>query len=483
MPRGATTAWSGRRPGAGHVVVGAGLLLILIVAVGVAIVGTSPRWALVGGIVLGLAISLGVRRKQSGSLDIVDPIVLFGMTWLAMFALRPVATALVNDWTLRQRYDVNEWIDTALAIALVGEVAYCLAYLVASGRLAGAVLRAPRSFTGSAGGYIVALTTAGIGFLATAMSFGSHIASSSSYIQSLPVLCIPGSMLLVGLTLGRPTFQRLLGYAVVMVALVGFSLIGVRAWILPLLGSIVLLWYFRRGARPRVVTILMIGTLTLIVFSNLEVSRSVIGAGSGIDGIPLQTLQPIAAVERLATGPSSEMLPALALEIGTQGKDWSYSPGYWVTSLVTHWVPSGLWPAKPKSSGELLYSIFFPDAYAVSKGNTQFSVVGEFYFDAGILGVIAGLAGLGLGTALIYAWFRRNEANGWAQISYAMFPWIVVFGLRGDLLQTAALALFLYLPVGLAYGLSPRSAQDSSRPVSGTSAVPGRPRGGRTSAN
>ena len=104
----------------------------------------------------------------------------------------------------------------------------------------------------------------------------------------------------------------------------------------------------------------------------------------------------------------------------------------------------------------MLYSIYFPEDYAVSRANSQFSVIGEFYFDSGVIGVIAGLAGLGWMTALIYAWFRRNSVNLWAQIIYAMVPWIIIFGLRGDLLQTSALAFFLYAPVALSYVLSGR---------------------------
>jgi hypothetical protein len=58
-------------------------------------------------------------------------------------------------------------------------------------------------------------------------------------------------------------------------------------------------------------------------------------------------------------------------------------------------------------------------------------------------------------TALLYAWFRGHAANPWSQITYSMFPWVMIFGLRGDLLQTSTLALFLYLPIALAYYLSP----------------------------
>lgn len=465
------TVSSWHRPHAIHVAAGVGVLGSLTIGVAVASVGPSLRWMLVGGIVLGLGVTLIVRRKQTRRLDIVDPLVLFSIAWIAMFAVRPIASALANDWTLRRSYDVNEWIDTALALALMAEAAYCLALLVASRGIAHTRLRAPRAFARSPSGYVVGLAAAGIGLLVTTLTFGSQIVTSSSYVQSLPTLSIPGSLLLIGLSWDRPAVPRSLGYAVVAIVLASFAVIGVRTWILPLLGSVTFLWYFRHHARPRISTILIGGTLLLIVFSNLEVTRSAFAAGAEISDISPQTLEPIAAIDRLATGPSSEMLPALALEVGTQGTDWSYSPGYWATSLLAHWVPSDVWPAKPKSSGELLYSIFFPGDYAVSRANTQFSVIGEFYYDSGIIGVVAGLAGLGVGTGLIYAWFRRNEANVWAQISYSMFPWLLVFGLRGDLLQTSALAFFLYTPVALAYVLSPKSADDSHESGSGTLAV------------
>lgn len=437
---------------------GAWFIVTGIIAAWIAIVGPSPRWVLVVAIALGLVLSLAVRRRQSGRLDIIDPIVVFSLAWLAMFALRPVASALVDDWTLRQRYDVDQWINVALVLALIAETAYCAAYLMASRGGTRVLLPGPKPFMSSASGYLVAVFFAGVGLLATILSFGSQIESSSAYVQSLPTLSIPAALLLIGLSAGRPTLQRFLAYSIVVVVLVSFALMGVRTWILPLLGSVTFLWYFQRRARPQLRTVVLVGTIALLAFSNLELTRSFRGENAAIS---YPEFEPVVAFERLMTGPSSEMLPALALQVGTEGADWTYSPGYWAVSLLTHWVPSDVWPGKPRSSGELLYSIFFPDDYAVSRANAQFSVIGEFYFDSGVLGVVAGLAGVGWLTALTYAWFRRHEANRWAQISYSMFPWVMIFGLRGDLLQTSTLAFYLYLPVAFAYLLSPTRGQAS----------------------
>jgi oligosaccharide repeat unit polymerase len=454
----ALTAMTWPRTRAVRVTAAVGLLMTVVVAGWIAILGPSLRWVLVSAIVLGLVLALAVRRRQSDRLDIVDPIVVFSLAWLAMFALRPVASALVDDWTLRQRYDVDQWIDAALVLALVAEASYCVAYLIAARGGTRVLLRGPKPFMSSGSGYFVAISFACVGLLATILSFGSQIESSSAYVQSLPTLSIPAALLLIGLSAGRPTLQRFLAYSIVIVVLLSFALIGVRTWILPLLGSVTFLWYFQRGARPQLRTIVLAGAIGLIAFSNLELTRSFSGGNAGIS---FQELEPVAALKRLSTGPSSEMLPALALQVGTEGEDWTFSPGYWPASLITHWIPSDVWQEKPRSSSELLYSIFFPDDYAVSRANTQFSVIGEFYFDSSVFGVVAGLAGVGWLTALAYAWFRRHEANHWAQISYSMFPWIMIFGLRGDLLQTSTLAFYLYLPVAFAYLISPRARQVS----------------------
>jgi hypothetical protein len=271
---------------------GAWFIVTGIIAAWIAIVGPSPRWVLVVAIALGLVLSLAVRRRQSGSLDIIDPIVVFSLAWLAMFVLRPVASALVDDWTLRQRYDVDQWINVALVLALIAETAYCTVYLMASRGGTRVLLPGPKPFMSSASGYLVAVFFAGVGLLATILSFGSQIESSSAYVQSLPTLSIPAALLLIGLSAGRPTLQRFLAYSIVVVVLVSFALMGVRTWILPLLGSATFLWYFQRRARPQLRTVVLVGAIALIAFSNLELTRSFRGENAAIS---YPELEPVVA--------------------------------------------------------------------------------------------------------------------------------------------------------------------------------------------
>ena len=447
--------------------VGATLILVPAIAASIALTAPTIRWILVGGIALSLVGSVLVRRHRTDGFDLVDPVVIFAATWFAMFVVRPIGSGLTGDWTLRRRYDVETSIDSALALALVAALAFVIAYLIAARRSpkASEEPRVPMS----AGTFMVAGLVAAIGILATIASLGSPIDVSSAYVQSLPALAIPGSLLLVAQAFGRSSIQRAGAYGLVAISVVSFGLIGVRTWILPLVGAVVLLWYLQRGTRPRVKTAVLLGLVALVAFGNIEVTRSLTGGAGRSIALPAGDLGAIAALERLVTGPSSEMLPALALEIGTEGTDWTMSPGYWATSLVTHWIPSALWPTKPRSSGELLYSMFFPDDYAISRANTQFSVIGELYFDSGVAGVILGLVLLGWVTAKVYVWFERHRQDPWAQVAYSMFPWLLVFALRGDLLQSAALGIFLYLPLVVARTVAELSAGARLRSTTGRS--------------
>ena len=159
LPRLAITALSWRRPQPTEVAAGVALLVCLSAAVeGIAMLGPSPRWVLVGGIVTGLVLShLVFGADKHGPLILSMQIVLFTLARMTMFALRPVATELVDDWIIASSATtLTNAIDPALVLALIAEAAYCVSFFDALAPEGARVLPAsPRTFKVSTSGYVV----------------------------------------------------------------------------------------------------------------------------------------------------------------------------------------------------------------------------------------------------------------------------------------------------------------------------------------
>lgn len=152
-------------------------------------------------------------------------------------------------------------------------------------------------------------------------------------------------------------------------------------------------------------------------------------------------------------GGSSEMLPALALQVSTEGSEWNYQPGYFPIQIAGHWIPRIIWPEKNISIPELLYSQYFPNDYAVSRANVQFSALGELYYDSGIIGVTMGMIAYGYIARLAWQGLLRNQQSAFAHMLYSPFLLLFMYLLRGDTALILSLALFVYLPLLLAKAL------------------------------
>jgi hypothetical protein len=94
-----------------------------------------------------------------------------------------------------------------------------------------------------------------------------------------------------------------------------------------------------------------------------------------------------------------------------------------------------------------LYSKLFPESYRIAKNGTEFSVLGDFYYDSGIIGVIVGMFLLGWFLRQIYERLVWHAQTGLAAVAYAPVPALIVIMLRGDLVLFAGLALYVYLPI------------------------------------
>ncbi len=422
------------------------------------LIGAGSPTALVALVLLNIValVFALLARRSSGAIDPFEPVCVFVAAWAVMFVLRPIGMLAFDDTTLRGIYDVSSGLPFALLLASVGAVAFGAGYATSRARALadGVRIRAPQWGVRPGVGNAIAL-------LCIALAAAGGIANSANvgtaYVSYLPLLAVPGSLLLLVVQRSRWSVAPLIAAGALVLPLLQGLAVGQRSTVLFVGGSVVVFYYLRRNRRPKSATFL-IGTLlfVLLVVNGLEVLRGPALAGQPFDPtlVAAEDFAPDAAVKRLLTGASTEMLPALALQVETEGTTWTFTPGYLVAAVATHWVPGGFWADKPLSSAELLYSRFFPEYYFYSKANAQFSVLGDFYFDLGALGVALGMFALGFGARLMQGLLSGASTSQAALLLYSPFIPLFVVGLRGDIPLTLGLALYIYVPLVVAVAAS-----------------------------
>jgi oligosaccharide repeat unit polymerase len=165
--------------------------------------------------------------------------------------------------------------------------------------------------------------------------------------------------------------------------------------------------------------------------------------------------------------------------IETRGTLWHYEPGYLLYSIAVHWIPHQLWPGKPESYGQVLYSKLFPANYSVSRNGTVFSIMGDFYYDSGPLGVVIGMFVVGMFFRAAYERLLRRARGPFSAALYAPIPILMVTLLRGDLTLAIPLGAYVYTPMLVASRLTHINTQIALR-HRGKKTSPARVQDGRT---
>jgi hypothetical protein len=410
----------------------------------VATIGLTLEFALLIGISIVILVAI-IARGLSHRLDVLEPLPTFALAWAVMFVVRPIAMLFEGDVRLRGQYDVSDALAMALFLALIGAVAFVAGYLLP--RRSVAVARAsdlpnPRG----AAPLAIGAVTGAIALTAILLTFGQPLAGPSAYLYYLPLLAVPASVLLLQhLTVLGAGGALLAGLPALLLA-ASYWGVGQRAFILMPLGALFVLHYLRRGrqlSRPVWAAAATVGFVVVVVLVIVRAEPETDRTTVFIESVT----RPVDTLGSFVLGGSTEMAPALALQVATEGQLWTISPGYFAQSLGVHWIPRVAWPEKPLSSAELLYSRFFPAHYAASRANVQFSILGDLYYDSGVVGVVAGMLLLGLAVRKFYEWLRRNETDPYAQMLYAPFLPVFVILLRGDAALTVGIAAFLYGPL------------------------------------
>ena len=421
-------------------------------------------WTLLTGCAVVLALPLA-WRVWSRRFDPFEPIVLFALAWGAMFVARPAAMLVEGErsfWGV----DVIPTLPRALALALLGAVAFVVGYEVPAARRVAPKLPQPRPVDSRIAA-VGALVTSVVALVALAIflplsrgleagrlllggrtsEFGELLQSSSAYVVYGSVLIGPAAVVLDGARAARPkaldrrSRDRLPGLTLVRVLPAGGRIV-----LLPIFGSIAVLIYVMRGTRPRVVTLVILAAAALLI------SFFILHLRDPTDDFTLRTAveelrdRPQAVFDPVLHDADAEMVLALSAALTVIPEDLSYRyGGATIGNLLARPVPRELWPGKPlPPSAEMVATVL---ATALPGAQPAFSPLLAFYWDLGILGVAAGMALFGLLCRTLYEWFRIHQAAFAAQLLFAASIWLVVVAARNDPVDSLVLAAFSIGPV------------------------------------
>ena len=406
-------------------------LLLAYLATFVPVSGSSrlPILVFATGVVLATPM---VVRAVKGRLDPFEPMVCFAFVWALMFVMKPLEILATGDTSIRKAFDVQPGIVPASVLGLIGDIAFLTAYEFTLGRRrqnAEMALyesgpwrpewsrRPPRVWFIAT---VIGVATLSMFTLAgtSLTSFGGSGQSAFTYL--IPLLSISGIGMLLLKSQAGSERATILAFILLGVSVAFFILFGQRAFILLPISSVFIYYYMSRRRRPRWPTLLLIGLVVVLpVFTVVEVQREKpTEALTSVIQEP-EVTSPKAALERFGGGDSTAMFSALALQMSTEGTAWHQKPGSEIESIAPRLVPKAIWPGKPRSSSEELYSRYFPYNYAVNRAGTLFTLVSEFYYDLGMIGVILGMSLVGWAYARLWSWVVANPKDPWTWAIYA----------------------------------------------------------------
>jgi oligosaccharide repeat unit polymerase len=424
-----------------------------------------------------IPIIIGRTRRQ---FDLFEPTVIIGLIWFFAYVFPAIAILIGGDiawlqWGLRAKQDTVPLLAQALSVSAAGLIGLHLAYYfpyVGSARRVVSHSTSweldPRRFRvwsiliglGALAMFsLLVAQVGGLGVLLSRLNDRVRLLSGLNYLAAPAVSLL--SILLVAYAAWLRRGSRAGGVAVFALALVGFGVnvtLGSKTNVFCiLLALLVTRHYLYKPVRPLFAVALGLGGVVLamafdLFFREFLVIKEV--ASFNLNAAP-------AEMARLAWFAFSSnafvQLQGLMLIIDGVPDLLPFQLGRPYLAMVLILVPRGLFPGKPPIITEIFSRAYFPDL--LSEGTSiPTSMVGEFYINFGVLGVLLG--GIVIGAALRRAYQTLRERPYepgvipvYALIVATLLPWI-----RGDSFGPTVFFVSVVAPMWVLIRLSRRPA-------------------------
>jgi hypothetical protein len=435
------------------------------------IVVTSLALCVIGVVIL--ALIFNTRRI---GFDIFDPIVPASLVFLLLFGIRPLAMVAFDDLSYYWWIYIKDHLGWALAVCALGVLSYYAGMFLCSEpreaplRPSLNVRYSLRSHCRpgllwfliavfcslSAAALIVYLGPNPIGTLAVMVlgrstQLADLLTVNSEYLFGAPIL-ISCSAIVLLLSKGSYRLDVKTGIVIgllILVPVAFFYLVGVRRFILPSVFIPVASYFLIRRQRPKT-SLLFVALPLFLIFSAIPFMRTA-GAREQIGGITQQLSFAFTrpeVIESLVAGPDTEMLPAFAAQIRSMDSIDDYYFGAAVLGdLVIAPIPSALFPKPTSARNSMLISVFGKPCLAGPGGICpDFSIVGTFYQDYWLFGVIFGMGAVGFVSRKWWFSFKRHESSPFEVLRVSVLWIFTIIVFRAGFMPAFQWSLYFYLP-------------------------------------
>jgi O-antigen polysaccharide polymerase Wzy len=413
-----------------------------------------------------------VWRAMNAAFDPFEPLVFFAAAYGVMFVGRPLTMIIDGDYSYEaplSTLNVEPEFTKMLTLALLGALSFLIGYSLSWGkRLARRHPRSPlidRKIASLAAGAVAVIGVACFAiFLGHAGGLSAVLlllrgrtpelsqatADLSFYPWTGALMLVPACLTFLGLTWQRRTKGLIAAFLFTAALVLLLTLpIGNRFILLVFFGAIFLLFYLRRLARPKWLTLFIVGVVAIFAASFLSDLRGRSTRGESVqETLARLASHPADAPRRLVTGPDSEMAPVLSAALSVIPRELPHTYGATIFGdLVARPIPRTIWPTKPEPPRDKLIATLWPTESARGSVNVEFSVLLYFYWDFGMIGVVIGLATFGVGARWLYEYFLRRSESFSAQLIYSLAVWFIVIGLRNGPVETFITGVFIGGPL------------------------------------
>jgi hypothetical protein len=453
----------------------AALIVVLGVVAGVtaAIASANPTIALTVALCIVAPLPIVVRLVQR-RFDPFEPIQIISLTFILLYAVRPAAEQIYNLDSFYDKSTTEAGYNGAALIALIGMCSIYAGYAVGAGRKIAARMRPlPDSWDPERSvrfaiwllvfaGLLTLLFAATVGFGTllrfylgrTQTDFQTFLAVSG-YVALGPYLTIPASFILIFAYSRLRTLKvGLLLAATLAVATYVTVPRGDRTYILFLVLPLLVLWFLRRGRRPTAVGaaiavfVAILGMNILLAVRHVDKRNA---NGGIINTVGTALTHPGTQLKEFATGVDLGEFSVLELEYQaffSPGGGLDFHPGSTPIALAVYPLPRKLVGTKPKSAGEYVSPVLFPQTGPNAKrASFNSGMFGDEFADAAWFTVILYSLIIGVGVRVLWEYFKRFSTSDGLQIVFAAALPVLVVMIRNGEIDALGRSLFQVGPL------------------------------------